>query len=165
MLILVCGLPGTGKSSFSKELSKRFHAVHLNSDVIRKKLFAKPTYSVEEKTKVYNAMAAQAEELLKEGRNVILDATFFHREYRSMMRRIAERHGVKIHIVCCVLGEYEAKNRIMQRKKGVSDADYEVYLKLKKEFEPIEGEHLEIDTSLPLKKRLDTVKEFIEGRQ
>jgi len=153
------------KELFFQELSKRFHAVHLNSDVIRKKLFAKPTYSVEEKTKVYNAMAAQAEELLKEGRNVILDATFFHREYRNMMRGIAGRHGVKIHVVCCVLGEYEAKNRITQRKKGVSDADYEVYLKLKKEFEPIEGEHLEVDTSLPLKKRLDIVKEFIEGRQ
>ncbi len=165
MLILVCGLPGTGKSSFSKELSKRFHAVHLNSDVIRKKLTPKPTYSVEEKTKIYTAMAAQADGLLGDGKNVILDATFFHKEYRDMMREVAGRHGVKIYIICCVLGEYETKSRIMQRKKGVSDADYEVYLKLKKEFEPIEGEHLEVNTSLPLKKRLDIVKDFIEGGQ
>lgn len=164
MLILICGLPGTGKSSFSKELSKRFSAVHLNSDVIRKKLIGKPSYSIEEKTKVYNEMAAQAEELLGNGKNVILDATFFYREFRDMMRGIAERQGVKIHIIRCVLGERETKSRITRRKPGVSDADYEVYLKLKKEFEPISGEHLEIDTSLPLKERLRLAERFIEGR-
>jgi len=164
MLILVCGLPGTGKSSFSKELSKRFSAVHINSDVVRKKLFTTPSYTVEEKNTVYNDMAAQAEELLKKGKNVILDATFFHRKYRNLMRETAGRTGVKTHLILCYLGESETKNRIMQRKSGVSDADYEVYLKLKKEFEPIEGKHLRIDTSMPLKKRLKLVEDFIEGR-
>ena len=79
-----------------------------------------------------------------------------------MMREVAERVGGKTHTILCVLGEHETKSRIMQRKSGVSDADYDVYLKLKKEFEPIGGEHLEIDSSLPLKERLKLAEEFLK---
>jgi predicted kinase len=164
MLIIVCGLPGSGKSSFSDKLSKHYSAVHINSDVIRKRLFAKPDYSEEEKESVYTQMAAEAGDLLKEGRSVVLDATFFRKEYRDMMRKIGKKAGTEIFVIRCVLGEEETKKRLSERKTDVSDADYEIYLKLRKTFEPISGAHLRVNTSEPLEKQLRVAKEFVGAK-
>ncbi len=164
MLIIVCGLPGSGKSSLSKDLAKRFSAVHLNSDKIRKDLFPRPTYSEEEKGMVYEEMASQAGELLGKGGNVIVDATFSRKEYRKIMADAAGRVGATIFIIRCVLHEGETKKRLDRRKKSgrsPSDADYEVYMKLKGTFEPIEGPHLEVDYMGPKKEVLKKVGEFV----
>lgn len=163
MLIIVCGLPGSGKSSLSIELSKLFSAVHLNSDVIRKTLFPKPEYTKEEKERVYLEMAREAQNLLNSGKNVVLDATFFQKRFRDMMRELVEKCGGEIYIIWCVLGEHKIKGRLLQRKSTVSDADYKVYIKLKEEFEPVQGEHLKIDSSLPMEEMVRKAKEFIEG--
>lgn len=164
MLILVCGLPGSGKTSISKLLAKRFSAMHINSDVVRKRLFPTPRYSEEEKRKVYLAMAAEAEKSLREGKNVILDATFYKNEFRRMMEETAMRAGTEVYVFVCEIGESETRKRIGQRKTGPSDADFGVYLKLKETFEPIMGRHLRIDSSLPRKEILKLVEEFIAGR-
>lgn len=163
MLVIVCGLPGSGKSSFSRKLARQLPAVHLNSDVIRKELFPNPNYTQEEKEKVYHEMAKQAEDLLRKGENVILDATFYRREYRDQMRGVAKNAGKKSHTMLCSLGERETEGRLKHRKSNVSDADYEVYLKLKEQFEPIKGKHLVVDSSLPLSVIVRHAIKFIEG--
>jgi len=164
MLIIVCGLPGSGKSSLSKDLAKRFSAVHLNSDAIRKKLFPQPTYSEEEKVKVYEEMARQAGEILGKGNTVIADATFSKSGYRLIMADAAARAGAKVFIIECMLHEGETKKRLDRRQKAgksPSDADYNVYMKLKESFEPLGGPHLEVDYLRPKKEVLAEVKEFI----
>lgn len=164
MLIIVCGLPGSGKSSLSKELAKLFTAVHLNSDAIRKKLFPQPTYSEEEKRMVYVEMAKQAGEILDRGNGVIADATFSRKEYRRILEAEAAKTGAKVFIIRCMLHEYEIKKRLERRQvsgKSPSDADYEVYVKLKESFEPLDEPHLEVDYLRPKKEVLAKVKEFI----
>jgi predicted kinase len=163
MLIIVCGLPGSGKSTLSALLAEKLPAVHLNSDPIRKRMFEKPDYTEEEKRKVYAEMRRQAEELLKEGKNVILDATFYRKEYRGMMAGIAEEAGAKVFLIKCTLSEEEIRRRLEERKKGesVSDADYEVYRGLKGQFEPIEGACLEVDCSVDNGKTLALVRRFL----
>jgi len=162
MLIIVCGLPGSGKTSISKMLAKRFSAAHINSDVVRKRIFEKPAYTDEEKRKVYLAMADEAGKSLKE-KNVILDATFYRKEYREMARKAAEKAGTDAYIIVCELGERETQKRMEEREMGPSDADFEVYLKLKETFEPVDGEHLKIDCSLPKKEIMKRIEEFLEG--
>lgn len=166
MLIIVCGLPGSGKSSLSKDLAKNFSAVHLNSDEIRKKLFPQPTYSEEEKKKVYEEMAKQAGEILGRGNKVIADATFSRKEYRRIMEDEAAKVGAKVFVIKCILHEDETKKRLDKRKisgKNPSDAGYEVYMKLKESFEPLEGPCLEVDYLMPKKEVLAKVNAFISG--
>lgn len=163
MLIIVCGLPGSGKSSLSMKLKSVFSAVYLNSDVIRKQIFPSPKYSEDEKKVVYMEMANQAEKLLRQ-RNVIVDATFYKKKYRKLMMESAESAGVRHIVIECMLPEAIIRQRLakrMETRKGVSDAGYDVYLEMKKEFEPIEGRHLELDCSAEMKKRIELVKEFI----
>ena len=59
--ILVCGLPGAGKTFLSTRLAKRIGAVHLNADDIRKK-FDDWDFSIEGRQRQADRMKALAEE-------------------------------------------------------------------------------------------------------
>ncbi len=163
MLIIICGLPGSGKSSLAKKLKRKLSAVYLNSDVIRKQIFSPPTYTEEEKRQVYMEMVNQTEKLLNGKRNVIVDATFYTKRYRGMMVEAARDAGTRHYIIRCTLPEELIISRLKERGKGrsMSDADYDVYLKLKGRFEPIEGRYLELDCSLPATEQMTKVMDFI----
>ncbi len=151
MLILVCGLPATGKSTIALKLAKRIGATLLRTDIIRKEIFSAPSYSKEEKELVYRIMFLVAKYLLRSGKRVVIDGTFYKKAFREEVYEIARKTRSRLEILECVAPESVIKERMECRKTRyrASDADYEVYLKLKQEFEPIEQPHLVIDTSLP----------------
>ncbi len=163
MLIVICGLPGTGKSTLAKAVAERINAVHISSDSIRMKMLKERTYSDKEKEKVYEAMFAEAEGLLKDRKNVILDATFYKKELREKARRISMKVGTGFLIVECVTHEGLLRERLFARKKekSESEADFAVYKKVKGIFEPIEEKHLVADTSLPLEKQVQLVEKYL----
>lgn len=167
MLVLITGLPGTGKSTVADHLAKRINAKVLRTDEIRKRLFAKPKYTDEEKELVYRALFGIAERLLMLKHNVIIDGTFYKRELRQQIYKIAALTKSKLIIVECTAPEEAIVKRMRRRLKGrgLSDADYEVYTKIKKEYEPIESEHITLDTSRPLKDALDKLYSSIAQNQ
>jgi len=165
MLILICGLPGTGKSTIAMRLASRLKASLLRTDVIRKKLFPSPEYTEAEKELVYRATFLIAEYLLKAGVCVIIDGTFYRRSLRKMVYEVAERTGVRKAVIECTAPEHVIRRR-MERRKGrnlPTDADYQVYLKIRGQWEPIEGEHLLIDTSKSISQNLREVLEYLRA--
>ncbi|HSB46701.1 MAG TPA: ATP-binding protein [Candidatus Bilamarchaeum sp.] len=162
MLIIICGLPGSGKSTLARALARKTGAMHLSSDRIRREMFPRPGYSEEEKQAVYGELMRRTEDALRGGRSAVVDATFYRKRQREDFTLIAERAGAKWRLILCTIEEGEAKKRLSRRRPGnVSDADYAVYLKLKGAFERIEGEHLELDTMLPLRERIRRVTEYL----
>jgi hypothetical protein len=162
MLIIICGLPGSGKTTLARALSKRLSASHISSDLIRKEMFPKPAYSEAEKEAVYMEMRKRVKKTLSEGIGVVVDATFYKKRQREYFVAVARECGARNALILCVLEEQAVESRLAKRKQGgVSDADYKVYLKLKKEFEPIAKEHLEIDSALPVRERIERVLKFI----
>ncbi|MFH0737885.1 MAG: ATP-binding protein [Candidatus Micrarchaeota archaeon] len=162
MLIIVCGLPGSGKSTLARSLAKKISALDISSDIIRKRMFSQPTYSEGEKATVYAEMASRAEAGLRGGRHVIVDATFYLKKERERFSAIASGAGTASALIVCKLTDKETEKRLGGRKKGgASDADFAVYLKMKGRFEPVDGPHLEIDTSLPKKEMLDRVRAYL----
>jgi predicted kinase len=65
MIVIVFGLPGSGKSFFASRLAKMINADYINSDMIRKEMFASSTYSEKEKAAVYNVMIEKTKVLGK----------------------------------------------------------------------------------------------------
>lgn len=58
MIVIVFGLPGSGKSYFATRLSEKLRAEYVSSDRVRNTMYAYKTYSEKEKPEVYEDMLA-----------------------------------------------------------------------------------------------------------
>ncbi|MFQ5887603.1 MAG: AAA family ATPase [Candidatus Hydrothermarchaeales archaeon] len=166
MLILVCGLPATGKSNLARNLAKRLKGQVLNTDIVRKELLEKPTYSDEEKELIYDVTFLIARYLLFNRRNVIIDGTFYKKRLRDRMREMARVAGTKFKIVECACPEDVVRGRMerrAERKRTLSDADFEVYEKIKAEFEPITEDHIVVQTNRNHRGNLEYVLKKLRG--
>ena len=147
MIVLVCGLPGAGKTSISMELAKFTNWVVLSTDKIRKELIPSPTYSVEEKRLVYDVLVLIAKYLHQSGTDCILDATFNTKYSRKQIRNKLNLSSRQICIIECICPEDIAIARIRNRKNDYSDANAYIYRSMKATYQPIEEEHIVVDTS------------------
>lgn len=147
-LILVCGLPGSGKTTVSRKIARRTGSHIFNTDTLRKEMFTEPTYSEEEKKMVYDLLFSITEKFLKSAKNVVLDGTFYKKELRDRVRELAKRNESEFHMVKVVCDEGTIRERMekRKRKKSFSDADYGVYKKVKSKFEPLRGRHHVIES-------------------
>lgn len=165
MLILLTGLPGTGKSTLGKNISKKIKGVILQTDAIRKKIVREPKYTDEEKEIVYNTLFLIARYLLMARINVILDGTFYKKELRERVYNLAQDTRHKMVIIEAVTPNNIIKIRMKRREKrgrGLSDADYEVYKQLKEDYEPISRRHITVDTSNTLSHNLRQIYEHLK---
>ena len=149
MIILICGLPGVGKSTLAKNLAPIIEATILSSDKIRKELFHNPTYSPFERKLVYNVMILLAKYLNEVGRSCILDATFNREDSRIEIRERLRLSDKQFQIIECVCPEKDVISRLNSRKDDYSDATIAVYRKMKKIYESVKIEHIVVDTTLP----------------
>jgi len=145
MLILIAGLPGTGKTTIAKDVAKKTKAALLRTDVIRKELIKKPTYSKEEAEIIFGEMFARAKSLLSKKRNVVLDAVFGRETERKKAKILAKQLNTDFKIIEIICKEKIIKRRIGKRVGDESDADFSIYLKLKDLLEPITEKHIIID--------------------
>ncbi|MBO9702008.1 MAG: ATP-binding protein [Sporocytophaga sp.] len=146
MVIIVSGLPGSGKSFFAEKLSKLLNAEYFSSDIIRKELFQNPAYTDEEKEAVYAEMKIQMNKVLSEKKNVILDATFFKDDLRKSFCKACIQHKTNCKIIIISASDEDIRHRV-SLKRPFSDADYSVYLKMKERFELPDTDFLELDSS------------------
>ncbi len=143
MIVIVLGLPGSGKSYFAERLAKRLDAEYLNSDRLRKKLFSNRTYSIKEKAKVYDRMLKRMVEALGQNDNLVLDATFHKKEIREPF--LTKGKG-RIYIIE-VCAEEEIIRQRVQKNRPDSEADFDVYQLIKQEWELLEVPHLVLEST------------------
>ena len=98
MVVFVFGLPGTGKSYFASRLAKMIDASYVNSDRVRKELFAQRAYSDHEKKVVYDTMLVKTKEAIAMGQNLVLDATFHKKETRDTFMKQLSNQGKVFYI-------------------------------------------------------------------
>lgn len=152
VLIMLTGLPGTGKSHVSRLIQQALPAALVQSDRVRKILFPQPRYTADESDTVYRTCHAIIAKLLKRGIRVIFDATNLIERKREIVYSIAERAGAKLIIVRTVAPRDVVLQRLALRKQGAnvddfSDADEAVYERMQAEDEPIGRNYFKVDTS------------------
>ncbi|PSQ47007.1 kinase, partial [Halobacteriales archaeon SW_6_65_15] len=59
-LIVVCGLPGVGKTTVAEAIAERVDGRLLRTDVIRKEIISDPDYTAEESRMVYGELFERA---------------------------------------------------------------------------------------------------------
>ena len=180
LLLAVCGMVGTGKSTVARMLSDLTGFPVLNSDRIRKKLaglapaarlreaYGRGIYSERFNELTYEALLQEAENHLARGQGVIVDATFKDSKHRSLFVDRAAHAGVPAFFIECRLDEQAARRRLIERAKSaheISDATWETYERMRGEFHPFSeipaGRHLQIDTESKLLRGLDRVEEIL----
>jgi predicted kinase len=163
MIIVVYGLPGTGKSWLSQRLGREFNAVHLNTDIVRDRIGKRGDYSQAAKKQVYGQLLEQAGEKLQQGGNVIVDGTFHKKEQRTRIREIARKSGKKIFFIEMQAAEKTIAGRL-ERRRDHSEADFNVYLKLKGESDYSGESRLVLFSDAgPDEEMITRVKEYIHG--
>jgi len=146
-LVLTCGLPATGKSTLAKSLAVPLRAVVLRSDLVRKELAGlaprerapQEIYSDEWTTRTYDTLRARAADALTRSRHVIVDANFPTRAFRNPFAALAREHGAPFAILHATADDDTVRARMHERSRDTnepSDADFDVYLRLKARFQP-----------------------------
>lgn len=146
-LVVVCGLPGVGKTTVAERIAERTGGRLLRTDVVRKQRHDEPTYSTAETRDVYGAVLEQARETIQDGRTAVLDGTFRTSDLRERARALAEYLAVEFSLVHVVCDQDTVEGRIAGREGDASDADFAVHVQLRDEFEPVDMDHEVVDNS------------------
>ncbi|WP_123619369.1 AAA family ATPase [Halorubrum sp. CSM-61] len=145
-LVVVCGLPGVGKTTVAERVADHVDGEILRTDVIRKELFDDPEYTDAETEAVYAELVDRARDRVVGGSAVVLDATFADARFRADAREVGERVAGGFALVEVECDEPVVERRI-ERRDGISDADFEVHLHFKELFDRIETDHVVVDNS------------------
>ena len=168
MIVALIGLSGSGKSFVANILHKEFGFEWIRSDQIRKEMagieptekvrvgFLEGIYSEDWTRKVYERMLEIAEEKLKEGKSVVLDATFL----KGWQREMVLKKFPKAVFIWITADEEEIIKRL-ETREDISDATLEVYLKQKEIFEPPVGAFV-LDTTENHGKIMEKLKEILK---
>jgi len=177
-LVLVSGVSGSGKTWLAQRLAPGLDAIHLRSDVERKRLSGLPeiartgsalgqgVYSPDASGRVYQHLAGAARSTLSGGFTTLVDATFGRRAERLRFRDLARELGVPICIIRCSAPPEVLRERLAARGiagKDASEADASVLAWQEEHWQPIrptesvpiiEASTADPDVMLELRRRL-----------
>jgi len=105
MIILLCGVPGAGKSTIAKLLAQRTGATLLSTETFKRK--------------VYERLMKELEKA--EGEDFILDGTFYKRKWREAVKELAKRKGIPILVVWVKSSLETSLQRDAQREKPIGE--------------------------------------------
>jgi uncharacterized protein len=160
-LVLVGGLPGTGKSTLARELQRKTGSALVRSDLIRKGLsgneleagtpagFATGRYAPGMSAQVYSGMIRTADTLLRSGQCVIMDASWSETAFRRQARALADQTHVDVIELRCEAPADVAEARIRVRideGRDPSEATPDIARAMARVFQPWPEAH-RIETS------------------
>ncbi|MGH3276896.1 MAG: AAA family ATPase [Streptosporangiaceae bacterium] len=146
-LVLVGGLPGTGKSALAAEAASKLGWAVLSSDRIRKELAGLPLsggtpvpygsgiYAAEWTQRCYDELLRRARLLLASGESVIADASWSRASNReSAVATAAEARADLVQLCCTAVPDLAAER--IRRRRDLSDADAEVARRMSADRDP-----------------------------
>ena len=168
MLILMAGLPGTGKSTLSQALAAKLGGTVINKDELRAALFEPGDieYSTEQDEFCMRVMLKVAGYLLRKdpARKVFLDGRTFSRRYQlDRATGYAQAIGQPWRILECICRDDTARQRLdHDRAHLAQNRDSHLYLEVKARFEEITFPKTVIDTDLPLETCVQIAKTALQ---
>jgi predicted kinase len=162
VLIVISGLPGTGKTAAAAGLAARLNAVHLSIDPIEDAMLgAGLSLGWETGVAAYEATRAAAEQNLALGWHVVVDAVNDSDAARQTWRNAARATQALLRFVmlnCSNAGEH--RHRLTSRRRGlhhVPEPTWDQVLVRAAAYEPWTEDCLMVDTAAPLAAVIDEI--------
>jgi len=167
-LVLLTGLPGTGKSYLAAQVVAQRAVAIVRSDQVRKILFPRPTYSGEESGTVFLTCYELLRHLLAGGWPVLFDATNLSARSRQRAAEIAKALGAPLLVVQTVAPPQVVRERLAARQAGAlprfsSDASWEIYERMLPTAEPVQRPYLAVDTSGDVEPAVAEIVRFLDA--
>lgn len=142
-VILLSGLPGTGKSTTAEKLSEKMRIYLISLIGIRRKMGYKK-YSNRKTHIAMEQLRNQTKETLLSGNNIVLDSTFTSRLSREKIYHLSLECDAHVIVIECQCSEKQAKSRIRKRPKNfgilMEPRNPNVYDKLFKKRENVDAD-------------------------
>jgi predicted kinase len=170
MIVIMAGLPGTGKSTVARSLAQRLPAAVLDKDIIRAALFSAAhfEYSREQDDFCQEIMLQTATYLLRKNSSlyVILDGrTFSQRYQRERVFKFCSQLGTRWAMLECVCSEQTALRRLEQAAveqiHPAMNRTPALYPQIRKMWEPIDDPKLMIDTEASLNSCAERATQYL----
>ncbi|MEK7621153.1 MAG: ATP-binding protein [Patescibacteria group bacterium] len=142
LILIVVGLPGSGKSFFARQFSETFSAPSVSYDRLRFIMFPGQGFTKDEQSTIDQVANFEVDELLKTKKTFIVDGGGLTRVHRLEIRKKAQAKDYDTLLVWVQTDQNTAKYRSMKRSSRRKDDKYNTsltgqqYEQLAKRFSP-----------------------------
>ena len=142
-LLMLKGLPASGKSTYAKELESKGWA-RVNKDDIRKEFF--PDYTFKDEKEVVYMEDAEIIAELREGNNVVVDDTNFAPKHQQRLEKIAKEEDADLEVLFI---DTPLEECIKRNRKRANNVPMEAILNMyRKYIAPYREEHVKYNDAL-----------------